>query len=1045
MKRFFTFLMAVWALLSISQTVKAVDFCIMGTFDGKNRPDWTKLDDKNMDLVGTNKYSQTYQCTKAGEYRFRFVVEGWKGEICPEQSPYDLTQASPSCDVFYTDQTGRSDNYFYVNMESGKTYTFTLDDTSAKNRKVACTVSGSSTTPTENYAKFYLIGNLKADTDWAEETKTNPFTTTDGKTYTYTFKGVEKTVYFRVVGYESNGNKFKENLAPDAKEDKALTTTYEEVAYKPYDDAKAWTLNASSDKTYTITLLYNGTTSNPQIKYTEEGGGSVTPPTPSTNPIANRKYSEGYYLVGNFFNFDGPTINYDDAVFKFKQQKDDAEGNAVYMVEIPATLTARAQVMSVDATRTPVAVYGPGEVLAINNSTLPVGTDNQTATTGIQNLKSSTEIKDDGTNYWNMTTRRTQYDGVGQDGSYKYYITVDKTTGKPSKWEIKYTDLKRVAYLLSTNPLGSALTVGSTRVQNTFESDNDKNKANFGSGRYYGSLYMDKDDEYYGVSNDLRGNENVSKHSYGYGAIENDIDRPTYNKLFLFGNGGLDVTKSENTKAAANWGTFKCPTEGGVRVLEFNTNKGNNDVESAHGGTGAEFQMRSDREIITSLSMVGPAIPGTTTGNKWDWASPVADMDFDVSENCYKLTIATTEENRNKVFRFVGNHTQKINWFENSNVDQKEMAAKYNDDGTFGTGHTASPSDPNEVSYTQTGLDPKDKSNDDKLNILWNRPAGTWTVRFHIYTYSSQDGNAPSFRYFYTINKNSNLELRDFKDVVYMSEDNVRNIKNRGDYQYFRTWSDDTAWKRPKNVDVFVVSEVTAADANNHVGFKLKNINKFDSSEDVIPAKTGVILALKENVEVPGAVFHKRKSLITYNTLDIQLEQAKNKELSYTGEGKTNLLIPCTEAKNIPTADEEKVNYLFGFYHAIHGLGLDNETDKHGYIQNDYLLGFWISNGKGLTYANSSYLPIKKEIAEKLNLGTSNDFSVLQNQSGSAKKIPALFFDFGAVDNDVTGIQGVVESKTVLDGKYYTLSGQQVEHPTVGGIYIHNGKKYVIK
>lgn len=626
----------------------------------------------------------------------------------------------------------------------------------------------------------------------------------------------------------------------------------------------------------------------------------------------------------------------------------------------------------------------------------------------------------------------------------KYYITVDKATGEPSKWEIKYTDLKRVAFLLSTNPLGSALTVGSTRAKNTFEGHNDKIQANFNSGKYFGSLYMDNDDEYYGVSNDLASNNSLSS-SYGYEAIENDIDRPTYNKLFLFGNGGLDINQSDEAKkAAANWGTFKCPATSGVYVLEFNTNKGNGKNEAAHGGTGAEILKVSNREVITSLSMVGPAIPGTTTGNKWDWASNVADMDFDVSENCYKLTIATTEENRNQVFRFVGNHTQKINWFENSNVDPKEMAAKYNDDGKFGIGHTASPSDPNEVSYTQDGLNETDKSNEDNLDIIWNRPAGTWTVRFHIYTYS-QDGNNPSYRYFYTINKNSNLELRDFKDVVYMSEENVRNIKNRGDYQYFRTWSDDTAWKRPKNVDVFVVSEVTAADANNHVGFKLKNINNFDSSEDVIPAYTGVILALKENVKVPGAVFHKRKSLITYNTLDIQLEQAKNKNLSYTGEGKTNLLIPCFDAKNIPTADEEKVNYLFGFYHAIHGLGLDNAIDKQGYNQNDYLLGFWISNGKGLTYANSSYLPIKKEIAEKLNLGTSNDFSALQNQSGSSKKIPALFFDFGAVDNDVTGIQGVVESKTVLDGKYYTLSGQQVEHPTVGGIYIHNGKKYVIK
>ena len=916
MKRFFTFFMAVWALLSISQTVKAADDVYLMTGQNIN------------DTPGNYKIPSNHS----------------------------------------------------MELESGDTYKIKIGSNSDDNFWFRVGVSGS------NQYELYPSA--------------------DGELLSITEEG---------ASISANNAKTKGSGAWKVSFDK---NTYEYITIHVVikGEPKVW------------------------VDGKKKSSGTVTPPIPLTNPIANRKYSEGYYLVGNFFNFDGATINYDDAVFKFKQQKDDEEGNAVYMLEIPATLTARAQVMSVDATRTPVAVYGPGEVLAINNSTLPIGTDNQTATTGIKDLKSNIKIED-GTNYWDMTTRRTQYDGVGQDGSYKYYITVDKATGEPSKWEIKYTDLKRVAFLLSTNPLSSALTVGSTRAKNTFEGQNDKNQANFNSGKYFGSLYMDKDDEYYGVSNDLASNESMRNYSYGYGAIENDIDRPTYNKLFLFGNGGLDVTNSKNTKAAANWGTFKCPTESGVYVIEFNTNKGDNTtISPAHGGTGAEIQKKDNRKVITSLSMVGPAIPGTTTGNKWDWASTVADMDFDVSENCYKLTIATTEENRNQVFRFVGNHTKEINWFENSNVDQSEMAAKYNDDGKFGIGHTASPSDPNEVSYTQDGLNKNDKSNEDNLDIIWNRPAGTWTVRFHIYTYLI--GDNPSFRYFYTINKNSNLELRDFKDVVYMSEENVRNIKNRGVYQYFRTWSDDTAWKRPKNVDVFVVSEVTAADANNHVGFKLKNINNFDSSEDVIPANTGVILALKENVEVPGAVFHTRKSLITYNTLDIQLEQAKNKELSYTGD---NLLEKSFVAKNIPTADEEKVNYLFGFYHAIHGLGLDNASDKQGYKQNDYLLGFWISNGKGLTYANSSYLPIKKEIAEKLNLGTSNDFSVLQNQSGSAKKIPALFFDFGAVDNDVTGIQGVVESKTVLDGKYYTLSGQQVEHPTVGGIYIHNGKKYVIK
>lgn len=943
MKRFFTFLMAVWTLLSISQTVKA-----------------------------TNTY----------------YVRGAFGD-----------GAWPA-------------------LKSG----------------LAMTPKGT-VTPTEKYCSFYLIGNLHNDEEWANGTTANRFNTIDGKTYTYTFTGVEKTVYFRVQGYGSDGNKFGDDLAPNATKDKALTTNFEDVKYEPYSSAKAWTIDAKSDKTYTITLLYNGTASMPQIKYSD-GSGNVTPPTPSgENPIANRKYSEGYYLVGNFFNFDGDTINYKDAVFKFEQQKNDVNDNHVYMTKIPATLTARAQVMSVDATGTPTAVYGPGEVLAINNSTLPVGADNITATTGIKDLISSIKIEN-GTNYWNMTTRRTKpgKKEVGQDGSYAYYITVDKATGKPSKWEIKYTDLTRVAFLLSTNASGSALTVENTRQKNTFESESDKSQANFNSGKYFGSLYMDKNHEYYGVSNDLANNESMSSSSYdGAEAIKNDIDRPTYNKLFLFGNGGLDITQSANTKGAANWGTFKCSAESGIYILEFNTSKGNNTYSPAHGGTGAEFWIRSDRKTINSLSMVGPAIPGTTTADgEWDWASTVADMDFDVSENCYKTTIVTTGDNTNQVFRFVGNHTQEINWFENG-TNPEDKAAIYPYDKTNPVGHKASPSDPNEVSYTQNGLT---ENTDDNVNIIWNRPAGTWTVRFYIYTYSL-DGNNPSFRYFYTISKNSELELRDFKDVVYKSEENVRKILNRGEYQYFRTWSDDTAWKRPKNVDVFVVSNVTPADETHNVAFELTKINNFDTSEDVIPAETGVILALKEGDKVPGAVFHKRKSLITYNTLVIPLEEATNKELSYT---KTNLLVPCVKAKNIPTEEGENVNYLFGFYHANHGLGVTS------YESNQFLLGFWISNGNGNFYSNSCYLPIAKTTAEKLNLGTNNNtFGNIPTNSQGVKLVSALLFDFANIDSGVTGIKDVANNGKLSDGKYYTLSGQQVEHPTAGGIYIHNGKKYIVK
>ena len=867
--------------------------------------------------------------------------------------------------------------------------------------------------------------------------KKHPMELVSGDTYKIKIESNSADVFYFRVGVSSS-NQYE--LYPSA--DGELLSITEEGASISANNAKtngsgAW--NVSFDKnTYEYITIHVVIKGEPKVWVDgkKKGSGIVTPPTPSgENPIANRKYSEGYYLVGNFFNFDGETINYKDAVFKFQEQKKDAEDNAVYMVQIPATLTAKAQVMSVDATGTPVAVYGPGKnSTTIIDNTNPVMGEDHTATLVFNNLEKSEDISEKDGNYWNMKSRRTKTTEGGQDGSYTIYLTIGHLKKEPSSLTIKYDDMKRVAYYLSTDEEATAMTLTSDRKNYNVQSD----QGNFYAGKFYGTLYAQKGSEFYAISNAM--NKDDQKNifdEYKIQVVYLDNILSTYPKLFLWGNGGKPLKNTANKINAKN-GTFKLNDDVvGVSTWEFNSNKGDNDDNKLWGNTGGEV-LSTGRKTITSLSMVGTAIPGTTTADgEWNWGSDVADMDFDVSENCYKLTIATTEDNKNKPFRFVGNHTQAINWFENG-TNPEDKAAIYPYDETAPVGHKASRSDPNEVSYTESGLT---ESTDENLNIIWNRPAGTWTVRFYIYT-STVGGNS-SYRYFYTISKNRDLELRDFGDVVYMSKENVRNIKNRGDYRYFRTWSDKTAWKRPKNVDVFVVSELTAADANNHVGFKLKNINNFDSSEDVIPAETGVILALKDGAEVSGAKFHKRKSLITYNTLVIPLEEATNKDLKYTGE---NRLEECVEAKNIPTQEGDNVNYLFGFYHAIHGLGLDNESDKQGYNQNDYLLGFWISNGNGKFYANSCYLSIAKTTAEKLNLGTNNiTFGDFPTNSQGVKLVPALLFDFANIDSGVTGIKDVVNNGKLSDGKYYTLSGQQVEHPTAGGIYIHNGKKYIVK
>ena len=750
---------------------------------------------------------------------------------------------------------------------------------------------------------------------------------------------------------------------------------------------------------------------------------SVTPSTPSgENPIANRKYSEGYYLVGNFFNFDGEEINYKDAVFKFQQVSADEVGNAIYSVEIPATLTAKAQVMSVDATGTSTAVYGPGSALPINNTYPKVGADH-TATTGVLDLHSVTDI-DTEENYWNMSTRRTsKYEG-GQDGSYTYKITIDKSTQLPTKWEIYYTDLKRVAYILSTEEDASANTLSVTR----------KNiEGNFASGKMIGAVYVKSGSKFYGISNAatteyLGYNENADFSYSGYDVIGTSIDiLPTYPKLFLWGHGDANIEENvevegvDNSanKIAPNWGTFVLEAQEGLSNWEFNFNRGHNSIGKAHGGMSGDISRYGEGTVITSLSMVGPAIPGTMDGEKWNWQSNVGDMIFDASENCYKLTLTTSDYEKGKFFRFVGNRDKIINWHEDGTTPDVKAKVEYDEPGE---GHSATAADHNVVSYTG-----EDKNSGEEYHIIWNRPAGTWTVRFYK-EYVNESGEI-KHTYYYTITENHSVALKDFSDVSYKG--NTRTILMRGDYKYFRTFSDTKAWKCPEDVHIYVVSDfIPAKEAAvpteaTYASYKLTEINK---DSHIIPENTGVILATA-NQRV--GVYSAKTDPNYYNLLTINLtEVAKGASYNKPEESK---LTPLYVGRTLPSEEDGCYNYLFGFYNA-----------KRVYPElypdaSQFLLGFWISNGTGVYNSNGAYMKISKEQAKGMRLGTSYEFV---NGITNSKFVPALLFDF-ANANETTGIN--IVKNTTVDDKYYTLSGVQVAKPSTKGIYIHNGKKIVIK
>ena len=884
-------------------------------------------------------------------------------------------------------------------------------------------------------AQTVTYDKITAKSHYKQDWDVNPnfvFNTTDGKIYTCVLKNVtDANVWFRIV---KNDKEWGPN---STSEDLVLTSAYQQ-AYEGKTD-KSFKIENAQGSTYTITWDNEKN----QIKCDKEGsssgtGGGSKPVdwnTVSENRLKNRVYSQGFYLAGNFFSFSGNEVTYDDAVFKFQQQKNDAtieksgKEYEVYKVEIPASLKAHAQVMYVNEFREIKNIFGPG-ICSITN------TSPQTdKTIGWLDAKVNdcVPITKENSNYWDFVNRNQTADNYS-DGMYNLYIAVDPATHTVKKWKIEHDSDKRVAYFISDAAEGTAMP-----VYDAFDKSQHSNEF---SNKFYASVTFSAAHNYYVISNILQKSKYISFTEGNYETkLNNKNYLPTTNKLFLQGNGGYEFSdKDQHNQVSPNEKPMPGGDLGNI-IVEYNPSQGWDDTANTveHLGIRGMILPQNGRTKITSVSMVGDAIPGTLKEDgSWDYTSKAADMIYDDVEQCYTTTIVTTARNGEKHFRFVGNHDSKINWYEDTKDDAKKKAKT----PLTTEGHTADANDPNKVNYTQDGSNPGED-----WNIIWNRPAGRWTVRLYFYTRNV--GGKEVTDYYYTISPCKDLELRDCVNIVYKSEGNVRVIQNVDNYKFLRTWSDGDAWMVSKDIDIYVVDALTPDKDKNAVTIHLKQLDSKDKSGkyNVIPANTGVILGTtKEAKDIEGgAVFHERTSLTSLNTIVVPM-LAYNASEDETAEPKvTSLLEKLIQAQVVPTFKTDETtgkvtySYLFG---AAKGksVGIECEND------NDFFMGFWISNGKGNFYSNSCYLPIDKETADILKVGTQNNQFYTDPVTGNAAKmVPGVIFDFANVGG-TTGINEVVNQSTKLnDGKYYTLSGQQVEKPTAGGIYIHNGRKFVVK
>lgn len=748
---------------------------------------------------------------------------------------------------------------------------------------------------------------------------------------------------------------------------------------------------------------------------------TVTPPTPPTPPTRSTVTASaaGYYLVGNFFSPcnkaevtpgpDGDHINYNRHYFKFAQNKEGA-----YTIDIPACLTAKMQILAADDAGD-MKVYGPKDA-----ATSGISNQHPTTNGNITGALTGSDELSESSPYWSLTTHNDDKD-IDDDGMYTVSFTMD-ADGNPTAWTIQHDALTRVAYLLNTSYGATAQPIYDKRDKNEGAfTDNAKAFLHF-NGKKTGYYVIDY------IVSDVNLSEEAKQATPGIHATKSiNNSSGTHDKLFFLGNDG---TEGHEGKLAPNQRSFSLNLKG-MKEIEYNANRGDNDLAQKSGsyGMSGSFSVINNTDTPdypNSISLVGDAIPGTTNEDgSWNWASKAAKMTYDANERCYKVTIETTNDNYEGSFRFVGDHSQAYNWYEDTTTDESKMAKS---DNKNATGHSCLPSDPNFLSYTTTGATTATEAEN---NINWNRKAGIHVVKLYIIT----DGEKPIYKY--TIETTENIGI----PFTYRAG------------KFIRTYSNSVAMNVvSKDVKIYEAYKYVKAQDETDIyspgTLHLRQLN-------YIPANVGVVLigtvpATNELSDGDKLDFILRKRTEDEVTAEnpTQYVNVWTNASKYTGQPWNNFLAPTVVANNSLGNTEKEGETVTYRYYGLGNYHRTNYYNEHPEAKDeaDYI-GFFRLTPNGRSGANKAYLrmPASEEV-EGGKFGfidyNSQFIGPKDEDDASLAKMMIVFDD--EEEGGVTEIKNVETVKPHHDNAYYTLQGIKVLNPTKG-IYIHNGKKIVIK
>ena len=942
MKRFFTFLMAILALLSISQAVKADDVTVyFQSPDGWSTPVYAYVYD---DASTPNHYKAWEEADECTPYNTSTGIKLWKYTF-PDQFT----------NVIFKDGTHQHPGNDGTKMKVVNEYVYTTNGTTG--------------TPLSEFDKVTKV--IKLFNGSSELTGSNGKYTLDLSSAT-----ADATISLSIDG-----------------------TSYGLATAKTISAAGATNVDFVANAPAALTLI-KGFIYYLSVK--EDGKMTV---------VAKEKGAAdgNYYLVGNFFEKDGDNINYDNKYFRFIKNKDDGK----LTFDIPASLSIKAQVYGADG-----KCYGPVNGESLISNTNPSATE--------------VPVNGDlgaGDKYWTFKDR-----GLAQTGIYTITITVDPA-GTPAKWEVKYDNSKRMAYFL-VDPTEDydAVVHPSYAVVKADRSCNNN---------FYGNIYLEAGKHCFVVGN-------ITKNYANNGTAGNPLT--TTPKLYLQGNGGLDPTKTvpdserdKYTKVYPNKTEGFTYNETKSMVLEYNPSKGHNDVanESGNNGIGGEIlkasaQITDNDNPITSVQIVGNGVV-----DSWE-LDDAQEMKYNKKLDCWEYTFKTKNgESADNKFRFIANGDWKYNWGEESIKAEDQARTPYTDKNK--AGHEASLNDPNELGFTTNGTAENRNGAGTYGDMIFNRPAGKWTIRLYIRTLATEDGNNYVARHAYTITGSESKEIY----LTYRKD------------RFIRTYSNDKPMNPDNdNVKIYEVYRYEKPEGGNADNIYEKG-TVYLRQLKYVPANVGVVLI----GEAPAGT-HTDGEKVAFSLLERTEESVKpggdyrevwtkSKDYIAANDQWNNYLVATVTAVNdLGNAKVESGKITYRYF----GLGNYYRTNYHTSLgkadtQEDYI-GFFRLTANGKSGANKAYLSIPANAEVGNGVGVKYGFidyngQLLGNEDDSESPMPAqlakmaLVFDDLVDGNETTGIKEL-ETKKMNNNKYYNLQGIEIAHP-VKGIYIHNGKKVIVK